>query len=116
VKHSRLITVLTFAVMLIILAYLVASVTSCTTQPVSTVTEDGTVYHPYSVDASPYGNNDTWDVLTVKGHEKWREPETLYVLHPGDFIWYHNAKYRVLALNRSALTMSVSGALDCCAG
>ena len=137
-KHARLITVLIFAVMLLILGLLVASVTSCTFSPGApalaaptivrptpiSFIEDGTLYHPYNVDPCPCAvPMDTWKVLTPTGHEQWVlnwlydvRGGAAYALHPGQYIVYSNAKYHVLAINRKALTMSVDGPLDCCAG
>ena len=119
VRYAKLITVLLFASMFLILAYLVISVTSCSLpSPQSQrgvgvrrttgtpIPRDGTIYHPYSVDATPYGNVDTWDVLTVHGHEKWRESETLYVIRPGDYISYQGQEYHISGINYKALTMT----------
>lgn len=127
-RHTKLITVLVFAAMLLILGLLVASVTSCTTlssaaaeptiivKPTPTwVPPNGTVYHPYYVDASSVAPGLMWSVQTATKREHWTLNQ-LHTLKAGDFIWYSNAKYRVLVINRKALTMSVSGPLDCCAG
>ena len=132
-KHSKLLTVLLFDAMVLILGLLVASVTSCsptseTIQPTPTVQpslivkptptwipDDGTVYHPYDVDASSVVPGITWSVQTATKREQWTLNQ-LHTLKAGEFIWYSNAKYRVLVINRKALTMSVSGPLDCCAG
>jgi hypothetical protein len=122
-KHTRLITVLLFAVMIIVLAYLVMSVTSCSptltmtrpTPTVPTIIENGTIHHPYHVDYCPCGvPYDTWSVLTVNGHEKWRlnwlydiEGGSSYALHPKDYILHNGQEYQISGLNRNALTMSV---------
>jgi hypothetical protein len=106
--------------MLLMLGLLVASVTSCTTLPnataktVPTIADNGTVYHPYTVDASSVAPGLTWTVQTPTKREHWTLNQ-LHTLKVGDFIWYSNAKYRVLVINRNTLTMSVSWPLDCCA-
>jgi hypothetical protein len=113
-KLTRLISVLSIAALLLILALLVANVTSCapitpqsavaasTTQPI----HDGTLYHPLPVDANPYGTVYTWDVLTVNGQEKWLECGYTFPLHPGEYILYHEQEYQISGINYKALTKS----------
>ena len=131
-KHTRLITVLVFAAMLLILGLLVASVTSCspareTIQPTPTVQsslivkptppwipDDGTVYHPYDVDASSVAPGITWSVQTATKREQWKLNQ-LHTLNADDYIVYKDARYYIFAINRQTLTMAVSGPLDCCA-
>jgi hypothetical protein len=125
-KHAKLITVLFFAVMILVLAYLVMAATSCapvqaTVPPTQTVRampteiiEDGTISHPYHVDPCPCAVPvDTWNVLTVHGQERW-VLNWIYdvhggasaALHPGDYISYQGNEYQIAGVDRAHLRMS----------
>jgi hypothetical protein len=121
VKHARLITVLTFAVMIIILAYLVASVTSCNLLPEAgasmvaptvvhptptLVPPNGTIYHPITLDdPGPY--LETWKVTTEAGMQQWLvNPVFAANVHPGTYIMHNSTEYKVSGIDRKALTMS----------
>jgi hypothetical protein len=128
----KLVTVLFFAVMLLILGLLVASVTSCSpattsvAQSVPTPMGDGSFHHPYNVGLNP-NNGDSWAVRVPSGHAVWtlnwiygprgvNPYGNTVTLKVGDDILYKNMEYQITAINRKALTMKVAIYwIDCCA-
>lgn len=126
-RHLRLITVLCFAVLILILAYLVMSVTSCAPVPQSVqatpmvrpmptvLIADGTLYHPYRVDPCPCAvPGDLWQVWTVTGVQQWLlnwlydvHGGPTYALHPHDYILYQNQEYQISGIDRVHLRLWV---------
>jgi hypothetical protein len=115
-KTSKLISVLSIAALLLILALLVANVTSCapltqsavaastTTQPI----HDGTIYHPWLLDPDASGQQN-WNVTTYQGVEFWAiRPGSLGHARIGDDVLYNNNEYQIEAIDRKALTMNAA--------
>lgn len=100
--NKKLIIVLLGAVLILLLGLSAALLTSCGVQatisvPVTPTVQDcicdGTISHPYSVNAFPGTPEDVWNVTTVRGPEiwylNWIIAAGLQTVKPGDYITYY---------------------------
>ena len=111
-KLTKLIVVLLFAVMILLLGLLVASVSGCAdianntpsvTQQVPTATAipdaDGTYSHPLNVDAPPGASEEVWTVTSETGTHPW-SISSVSVEYPifkvGNYILHDRVEYRII--------------------
>jgi hypothetical protein len=107
-KHAKLITVLFFAVMILVLAYLVMSATSCAPLPPESAMQNGTINHPYRLDPDASGQ-ENWNVTTDQGLEFWAiRPGSLAKARLGDDVLYNNSEYQIAGIDQKASTMSAA--------
>ncbi|GEM_PF-5307867 len=114
-KLTKLIVVLLFAVMILLLGLLVASVSGCAdiannttsvTQQVPTATAipdaDGTFSRPLNVDAPPGASEEVWTVTSETGTHPWYI-SSVYVEYPifkvGNYILHDRVEYRIIKLD-----------------
>jgi hypothetical protein len=122
-KLVKLIVVLLFAVMLLVLGLLVASVSGCapiasnTTTvvhqpPTATAIPDanGTLPLPLNVDAPPGASAEIWTVTSETGIHPWTI-STVYVDYPifkvDNYILHSLVEYHIIKLNSRQRTMTV---------
>jgi hypothetical protein len=122
-KLIKLIVVLLFAVMILVLGLLVASVSGCApiasnTAPVvqqpPTATAipdaDGTLSRPLNVDAPPGASAEIWTVTSETGTHPWTI-STVYVEYPmfkvDTYILHDLVVYHIMELNSRQRTMTV---------
>jgi hypothetical protein len=106
-KLARLISVLTIAAILVVLALLVASVTSCAPAQnwTAPTVNDGTIYHPFTLDAP--GDKGTWQVLTESGSHSWQVNQVFAgEVRANMYILYNGAEYQVSGVNVKQHTLS----------
>ncbi len=114
-KLTKLIVVLLFAVMILLLGLLVASVSGCAdiannttsvTQQGPTATAipdaDGTYSRPLNVDAPPGASEEVWTVTSETGTHPW-SISSVYVEYPifkvGNYILHDRVEYRIITLD-----------------
>ena len=115
-KLTKLIVVLLFAVMILLLGLLVASVSGCSditsnivnlAQPIPTATgishvQVGSFSYPLNVDAPPVASAEIWRVTSETETHSWTI-STVYVEFPifkaGNYILHDLVEYHIMKLN-----------------
>jgi hypothetical protein len=113
---KKLCLVLFLAVLFLLAMFLLSlALSGCSTiTQQATMQQDGTLYHPYHVDALGVvsSSSEVWQVVTVQGMQQWvlstlYGPQGVVSLQPGQYLLYAGAEYQISGIDRTHCRLSV---------